>query len=69
MPETPPPKKSAVRKRPGRPATGRNPMVGGRVRQTTIDAMDAWAKAHSKTRSEALGLLIDAGLKHPPKVK
>jgi hypothetical protein len=44
-------------------------MVGGRVRQTTIDAMDAWAKAHGKTRSEALGLLIDAGLKRPPKVK
>jgi hypothetical protein len=61
-------KKSAVRRGPGRPATGRNPMVGGRVPQPTIDAMDAWAKAHGKTRSEALGLLIDAGLKRPPKV-
>jgi hypothetical protein len=64
------PKKSPVTKRKrGRPATGRDPVVGGRVPQATIDAMDAWAKAHGKTRSEALGLLIDAGLKRPPKVK
>jgi hypothetical protein len=62
-------KQPAVRKRPGRPATGRDPVVGGRVPQATIDAMDAWAQAHGKTRSEALGLLIDAGLKRPPKVK
>lgn len=63
------PKKSpATKKKRGRPATGRDPVVGGRVPQPTIDAMDAWAKARGKTRSEALGLLIDAGLKRPPKV-
>jgi hypothetical protein len=65
MPKPPP----AVKKRPrGRPATGRDPVVGGRVPQATIDAMDAWAKANGKTRSEALGLLLAAALKRPPKM-
>lgn len=60
--------KVAVKRGPGRPATGRHPMIGGRVPQATIDAMDDWAKANGLTRSEAMGLLIEAGLKRPPKV-
>lgn len=61
--------KVAIKRGPGRPATGRDPMIGGRVPQPTIDAMDKWAKANELTRSEAMGLLIEAGLKRPPKVK
>jgi hypothetical protein len=69
MPQRPPAPKAAVKRRPGRPATGRDPVVGGRVPQETIEAMDAWAKANGLTRSKALGPLLAAGLKRPPKVK
>jgi hypothetical protein len=34
-----------------------------------ISAMDAWAEETGVTRSEALGRLIEAGLKRRPKVK
>ena len=47
----------------------RDPMIGGRVPRATIDAMDKWAKANELTRSEAMGQLIEAGLKRPPKVR
>jgi hypothetical protein len=62
------PKKGAPAKRKmGRPATGRDPVIAGRVPADIIAALDAWAKAHGKTRSEAMGLLIEAGLKRRPK--
>ena len=61
--------KVAAKRGPGRPATGRDPMIGGRVPQETIDRVDAWAKANDLTRSKALAPLLDAGLKRPPKVK
>lgn len=60
---------AAPKRKRGRPATGQNPMIGGRVPQATIDAMDAWASANGLTRSEAMGLLIEAGLKRPPRIK
>jgi hypothetical protein len=31
--------------------------------------MEAWADANGLTRSAALALLLEAGLKRPPKVK
>ncbi len=55
--------KAATKKGPGRPATGRHPVIGGRVPQATVDAMDAWAVANGVTRSEAVGRLIALGLK------
>lgn len=61
------PKKSAVKKKAGRPATGRDPVVAGRIPADLIKAMDAWATAQGITRSSAMALLISAGLKHPPK--
>jgi hypothetical protein len=64
----PKPIQAVTKRKRGRPATGQNPMIGGRVRQETIDAMDEWAKANGLTRSEAMGLLLEAGLKRPPKV-
>jgi hypothetical protein len=36
-------------------------MIGGRVPQATVDAMDAWARANGLTRSTALASLIDRG--------
>jgi len=44
-------------------------MIGGRVPQATIERMDAWATANGFTRSAALAMLLEAGLKRPPKVK
>lgn len=55
-------KKAAPKKR-GRPATGRDPVVAGRVPQLLIDRMDEWAQAEGMTRSAALAPLIKAGLK------
>lgn len=60
----------AAAKRPrGRPPTGRDPTVTARVAQETIDAVEAWADANGITRSSAISLLLEAGLKRPPKVK
>jgi hypothetical protein len=61
-------KKVALKRGPGRPATGRDPMIGGRVPQETIVRVDDWAKANGLTRSSALAPLLDAGLKQLPKV-
>jgi hypothetical protein len=45
------PKQGAPAKRKmGRPATGRDPVIAGRVPADIIGALDAWAKAHGKTR-------------------
>ena len=59
-----PQKREATPKRkPGRPATGRDPVVAGRVPADTIKAMDAWAEKRGLTRSAALSQLLAAGLK------
>jgi hypothetical protein len=39
------------------------------VAQETIEAVEAWADENGITRSTAIGLLLEAGLKRPPKVK
>jgi hypothetical protein len=59
----------AAAKRRGRPPTGRDPTVTARVAQETIEAVEAWADENGITRSTAIGLLLEAGLKRPPKVK
>jgi hypothetical protein len=61
------PIKKAKGKR-GRPATGHDPVIAGRVPLEVISAMDAWAEKAGVSRSEAMGLLLAAGLKRPPKL-
>ena len=56
------PKKVAVKKR-GRPPTGRDPVISGRVPAALIEKMDAWASQQGFTRSAALAALIELGLK------
>ena len=61
-------KKGVLAKRKiGRPATGRDPVIAGRVPADVIAALDAWAAKAGVTRSEAMGRLIEAGLKRRPK--
>lgn len=54
-------KPTAIKKR-GRPATGRDPAISGRVPAKVIEAMDEWAEQQGLTRSAAMAALIEAGL-------
>jgi hypothetical protein len=54
---------SVKRKKRGRPATGTDPLVGVRLHEATIKAIDAWAVKHDMSRSEAIREFIDRGLK------
>jgi hypothetical protein len=47
----------------GRPATGRDPMIGLRLPKAKIASLDKWAKANGYTRSEAIRVLIFRSLK------
>jgi hypothetical protein len=42
----------------GRPATGKDPLVGFRLPKAEIASLDKWAKAKGYTRSEAIRRLI-----------
>ena len=46
----------------GRPATGRDPMIGLRLSKEETARLDRWAKANGYTRSEAIRVLIERGL-------
>jgi Arc/MetJ-type ribon-helix-helix transcriptional regulator len=50
------------KKRRGRPATGKDPLISARVPQSLIDEIEEWSKRHGATRSEAIRRLIEAGL-------
>lgn len=52
-------------KKRGRPATGKDPLIGARFPETLIEAIDAWAAASEQplTRSEAIRRLVELGLK------
>jgi hypothetical protein len=50
------------KKRRGRPATGKDPLVSARLPQELIDSVEAWASANSASRSEAVRRLIEIGL-------
>jgi hypothetical protein len=50
------------KQRPGRPATGVDPMIGLRAGKELTAAIDAWAKANSVSRSEAIRRLVEKGL-------
>jgi hypothetical protein len=58
-------KKNVVRKRPGRPATGQDPVTAIRLSKEMRAAVDAWAAAQDDEpgRSEAIRRLVELGLK------
>lgn len=53
---------TAKPKRPGRPATGRDQMYGARLSKELVGKIDAWAKKHDTSRSEAIRRLVERGL-------
>jgi len=57
--------KNVVRKRPGRPATGQDPVTAIRLSEEIRSAVDAWAakQADQPGRSEAIRRLVEIGLK------
>jgi hypothetical protein len=54
-------------KKRGRPATGRDPLVGVRIPTELIAEIDAWARRSKITRSEAIRQFIEAALPKAPK--
>jgi hypothetical protein len=57
--------KNVVRKRPGRPATGQDPVTAIRLSKEMRAAVDAWAAAQDDVpgRSEAIRRLVELGLR------
>jgi len=53
---------SVKRKRPGRPATGTEPLYGVRIADALMKQIMAWAKSQGATRSEAIRRLVELGL-------
>jgi hypothetical protein len=52
------------RRRPGRPATGRDPAVTVRLPEKILDAVKVWGKKHGiGSRSETIHRLVELGLK------
>ena len=54
---------SVKQKKRGRPATGVRPIIGLRLSDSDIARVDRWAAEHEVSRSEAVRLLIERGLK------
>jgi Ribbon-helix-helix protein, copG family len=57
------PIKVHLKKRRGRPATGKDPLVSARLPQQLIDQVEDWAASHDASRSEAIRRLVEFGLK------
>jgi len=51
------------KKRRGRPATGKDPLVSARLPQTLIDRVEHWAASNEASRSEAIRRLVELGLR------
>jgi predicted DNA-binding protein len=49
----------------GRPATGRDPIIGLRLPKEETARLDKWAKANGYTRSEAIRVMIDRVMGDP----
>jgi len=62
-----PSKKNVVRKRPGRPATGQDPVTAIRLSEDLRAAVDGWAEQQddAPSRSEAIRRLVEIGLTVP----
>jgi hypothetical protein len=56
-------KSISVKRKPGRPATGVDPLVGVRFPKEDIAAIDSWAKANDLSRSHAIRRLVELGLR------
>jgi hypothetical protein len=57
--------KKSIRVKPkkrGRPATGKDPLIGARLPAMLITKLDAWASRESIGRSEAVRRLLDRAL-------
>jgi hypothetical protein len=54
---------SVKRKKPGRPATGTEPLYGVRIGNHLMAEIKRWAEANSVSRSEAIRRLVALGLK------
>ena len=52
-------------KKRGRPATGRERLVGVRYGNEALDRLDAHAEREGLTRSEAVGQLVEKGIAEP----
>lgn len=54
-----------IPKKRGRPATGKDPMVGARFPAELIASVDSWAATRDAemTRAEAIRQLVELGLK------
>jgi Arc/MetJ-type ribon-helix-helix transcriptional regulator len=50
------------KKRRGRPATGKDPLVSARLPQALIDQIEQWSASAEVTRSEAIRRLVELGL-------
>jgi hypothetical protein len=53
---------SVKRKKPGRPATGTEPLYGVRIGDALMKEITGWAKAEGASRSEAIRRLVEIGL-------
>jgi hypothetical protein len=53
---------SVKRKKPGRPATGTEPLYGVRIADELMGRIEKWAKDNSASRSEAIRRLVELGL-------
>jgi Ribbon-helix-helix protein, copG family len=54
---------SVKRKKPGRPATGTEPLYGVRIADELMGRIEKWAEENSASRSEAIRRLVEIGLK------
>jgi len=51
-----------IPKKRGRPATGKDPLVGVRMPPELTKAIDAWAKKNGHTRASAIRHFVETGL-------
>lgn len=51
------------KKKRGRPATGKDPLVSARLPQKLIDQVERWAASNEASRSEAIRQLVELALK------
>ena len=55
-------KKAILKKKRGRPATGRDPVTALRLPAKVLTEVDGWARRNNMTRSKAIRLFIEQAL-------
>jgi hypothetical protein len=53
----------SVDKKRGRPATGKRPAISARVSKEAFAGIEAWARQHKISHSEAIRRLVELGLR------